>query len=279
MVGGEFAGAGDSQETGPRRVTIADIAREAGVSVPTVSKVLNRRAEVADETRARVERLIAKHNYARRPGRQRERAGLVDLVFTELDGDRVGDIVAAVEGIAQEHGMGTEVTAVRNPRTAPRAWLERLTARRSDGVIAVLTEQNPQHLARLRTLGAPVVTVDALGHPDPRLPSVGATNWHGAVQATDHLIGLGHRRIAHATGPAGLQCSRARRDGYHSALAAAGLAIDPALTLPGGDGSVAAGERVAGRLLEMGVGDPATAGAPTAVFAAGDMTAIGVVRG
>ena len=104
--------------------------------------------------------------------------------------------------------------------------------------------------------------------PDPALPSVGATNWAGGIAATEHLIGAGHRRIGAITGPQSYICSRARADGYRSALEQAGLPIDPAL-LRHGDFQHEGGFRRGGELLDLA--DPATA-----IFAGSDQQALGV---
>ena len=92
-------------------------------------------------------------------------------------------------------------------------------------MLLVLSELSPGQQAELDALGVPVVIVDPAGMPAPGSPSVGATNWAGGLAATEHLIGLGHRRIAVIGGPTDVLCSRARVDGYRAAMGAAGLPI------------------------------------------------------
>jgi LacI family transcriptional regulator len=104
--------------------------------------------------------------------------------------------------------------------------------------------------------------------PDLDVPTIGATNWAGGRSATEHLTGLGHRRIGHVAGRAGLWCSRARLDGYRAGLESAGLDVDPALVVQG-DFDYASGFEGGTRLLD--VADP-----PTALFAASDEMALGV---
>src|SRR4051812_49948310 len=103
------------------RVTITAIAREAGVSVPTVSRVVNGRADVAPETRARVEELLNRHGYQRRSSRQgAERANLLDLVFNDLDSPWAVEILRGVEDTAHPAGLGTVVSAVHGrPSSTP----------------------------------------------------------------------------------------------------------------------------------------------------------------
>jgi LacI family transcriptional regulator len=255
--------------SGKSRVTIADIAAEAKVSVPTVSKVLNGRPEVSASTRDRVERLIVKYGYTRRTRQTRQRAGLVDLVFPDLDSAWAVEIIRGVEEVAHHAAMGTVVSAIHGRSATTRQWLDNLAARKSDGVITV-SELDTQETERVRALGVPVVIIDPVGEPGEDIPSVGATNWRGALAATEHLLALGHRRIALISGPAKLQCSRARRDGYRSAMTAAGLSV-PDEFVREGDFSHEAGERGAHRLLDLH-------SPPTALFAGNDQQALGAYQ-
>lgn len=252
------------------RITIADIARQAGVSVPTVSKVLNGRSEVAPDTREHVERLLSAHKYTRRKPKHSDRAGLVDLVFPELDSAWAVDIIRGVEDVAHQSGIGTVVSVMHGNTTRERQWVDNLSARQSDGVITAVSELRSTQQERIRSLGVPVVIIDPVGEPDPEIPSVGATNWTGALDATKHLISLGHERIAFIGGSERLQCSRARLDGFRSAIDEAALVARPEL-LAQGDFSHEAGERAMTRLLELP--EP-----PTAVFGGNDQQALGAYQ-
>ncbi|SEI60902.1 LacI family transcriptional regulator, partial [Micromonospora phaseoli] len=95
-----------------RTVTIAAIARLAGVSVPTVSRVINGRSDVAPQTRERVEELLTRHGYRRRPPSMRASSGLVDLVFNDLDSPWAVEIIRGVEDVAHASGVGTVVSAI-----------------------------------------------------------------------------------------------------------------------------------------------------------------------
>jgi LacI family transcriptional regulator len=147
-------------------------------------------------------------------------------------------------------------------------WLARLSTSQTDGVILVLTELSPAYRARLAAMHLPVVIVDPVGQPDPRIPSIGATNWAGGLMATEHLIEIGHRRIGTITGRPSLLCSQARLDGYRAALERAGIPADPALVYSG-DFQFDAALVAATGMLELT--DP-----PTAIFAGSDMQAMGV---
>jgi LacI family transcriptional regulator len=249
------------------RVTIMTIAREAGVSVPTVSRVLNGRADVSPGTRERVERLLRQHGYRRRGARQPGRAGLVDLVFHKLDSPWAVELIRAVEEVTHAAGVGTVVSAVHRQTAPTRQWLQNLRARASDGVIFVTSDLTTDVYLELQGQGVPVVVVDPAGGAAPDVPTIGATNWAGGRAATDHLVSLGHRRIGFVAGPERLLCSRARLDGYRAALEAAGIGVDERLMRPG-DFLPESGFAAAGALLDL-------PDRPTAIFASSDTMALG----
>ncbi|SEN35582.1 transcriptional regulator, LacI family [Actinacidiphila rubida] len=249
------------------RVTIAEIARKAGVSVATVSKVLNGHAHVADATRERVEGLLESHNYLRRRSRPTRTVGLIDLVINELDSPWSVEVVRGVEETTAQHGSGLVVTAVHGRPADTLRWLDNLTKRGSDGVILAVTELPPGQRRKVQELDVPLVVVDPVGNPDPAIPSVGATNWHGGLAATQHLLDLGHRRIGIITGPDDVLSARARLDGYRAALESAGVGVDPALEIRG-DFHHETGFSGARELLALPE-------APTAIFASSDLQALG----
>ena len=255
-----------------RRSTMAVIAREAGVSVATVSKVLNGRSDVAAHTRARVEKLLAEHAYERpRTSRRRARLGeLIDLVINDLDSSWGVEILSGVEEVTEEAGLGLVVSAVHSRESLTRRWLESLTSRGSQGAILVLSDLTPEQQAELNRRAIPFLVVDAASQPDPSVPSVGATNWNGGFAATEHLLSLGHRRIAAIGGPEPLLCTRARIAGYRAALEAAGVPIDPRL-IRYGNFRHTGGYRQAAALLALP--EP-----PTAIFAGSDQQAMGVYQ-
>jgi len=247
------------------KVTLAQVAAAAGVSVPTVSKVVHGRADVAAGTRSRVEALLAEYHYAapRRAGRP----GLIDLVFTsELNAWSV-EIISGAEKAAFAEGHRVAVSVLAG-ETAMEQWLARLSAGRADGVILVLTELSPAHRRQLAAMNVPAVIVDPVGQPDPRIPSVGAANWAGGLMATEHLIELGHRRIGTITGRPALLCSQARVDGYRAALGHSGIPVAGELVRTG-DFHFEAALAAATQMLSLA--DP-----PTAIFAGNDVEAMGV---
>jgi LacI family transcriptional regulator len=256
-------------ETAPR-VTIADVARTAGVSVPTVSKVLNGRGDVSEETRSRVQTALSTHGYRRRERTHATRQRLVELVLTDLDNLYFLEVLAGAEQGAARGGAGLVVTAAHDRPGTSRDWIGGVASRRAVGVVLVVNRLAAGTMEKLSDLDVPVVLLDPVGGPDPRLPTVGATNFTGGLAATEHLVALGHRRIAVITGLPYLLCSQERLEGYRAALGRAGLPVDEDLVRYG-DFQPGGGQRAAAELLALP--DP-----PTAIFAGSDMQASGVYQ-
>ncbi|MFI5873646.1 LacI family DNA-binding transcriptional regulator [Streptomyces sp. NPDC051445] len=252
--------------------TLAVVAREAGVSVPTASKVVNGREDVAPETRRRVTEALDRLGYVRRPRFDASRPPrLIDLVVHSLDSSWSGAVLHGVEEAAHDAGLDVVVSAALSRSRVDRAqrgWLDRLTARGSSGVLFNLAELTGSQYAWLEQHRTPFVMIDPVVEPPPGVVSVGAANWQGGVTATEHLLALGHERIAVIAGPRRRMCSGARVAGYRSALASAGLAPRPEYLRDGGfDESVA--HRRTHELLDLP--EP-----PTAVFVCSDRMALGV---
>ncbi|PWR07381.1 LacI family transcriptional regulator [Micromonospora acroterricola] len=251
-----------------RNVTIAMIAGLAGVSVPTVSRVINGRSDVAPQTRERVEELLNRHGYRRRSPVTATGAGLIDLVFNDLDSPWALEIIRGVEDVGLSSGVGTVVSAIHWRISSAKQWLDNMRARSTEGVIFVTSMVNPPLKAELSRLHVPVVIVDPAGVDPQEAPTIGATNRAGSLSANEYLLGLGHRRIGFIAGPPHLMCSRARLDGYRAALGAAGIAVDDTLIRPG-NFYHEAGYTAGTQLLSL-------PDRPTAIFAASDQMALGV---
>ena len=244
------------------------VARAAGVSVPTVSKVLNGRQEVALETRRRVQDALMSTGYQRRPRSAGARTGLVDFVITELDTSWGVELLRGAELEAYRLGASLVLTLSHDRQARPRDWVKTISSRPTDGVVLVVTNPRQVALERMRPVDTPFVVIDQLGGYDPDTPTIGATNWAGAFAATEHLTALGHRRIGIITGPARGLYSQERVDGYRAALGRAGLAPEESLVREG-DFYPEGGRRGAAALLDL-------AEPPTAVFAGSDQQARGV---
>lgn len=259
----------DTSDSRVARVTLAAIAQEAEVSLSTVSKVLNGRRDVAAATRTRVEALLDAYGYLRR-GNAPAPAGLIELVFHELEAAWSMEIIRGVEDVAAEHGMSVVLTQ-SGSRHAPAAdWVEGVLRRRPVGVVLVFSDLPPEYRAMLRSRAIPFVIIDPAGDPSPDVPSVGSANWSGGLMATRHLIELGHRRIAAITGPDDMMCSHARIDGFRSAMTSAGLPIRPEW-IRFGDFHTSGGQEHGRALLE-------SPDRPTAIFAGSDLQALGVLE-
>ncbi|MEO3926827.1 substrate-binding domain-containing protein [Micromonosporaceae bacterium B7E4] len=259
----------EGQRRGRRRgeLTIATIARLAGVSKPTVSKVLNGRTGVAVKTRQRVEALLLEHGY-RRPDAVLPTATL-EVMFHGLESNQAIKIMRGVERVARQHELAVGFTEVNDEGTSHgRPWTEWVLARRPIGVIAVYPNITPSQHAQLAASAIPLVTLDPTGEPVHPTPSVGATNWSGGIAATRHLLDLGHRRIAVVSGPAEYLGARARLEGCRAALDGAGTPLDPRLVRTGPFG-FGAGREFGRELLRLS--DP-----PTAVLCGNDLQALGV---
>lgn len=247
--------------------TLAEIAKEAGVSTPTVSKVLNGRADVAASTRSRVEQLLRAHGYRRRRT-EATRSPLLDLVFHELDSVWAMEVIQGVEKVAREEGMSVVLSESAGRLTPGRSWADQVVSRRPHGVILVLSGLDEAQRALLTSRNIPYVVMDPAGDPGADEPSIGATNWQGGLAATRHLIELGHERIGAISGPTRMMCSRARVDGYRAALETAGLPFDPNLILPG-DFHHESGYHLGLEMLRR-------SDRPTAIFAGNDLQAVGI---
>ncbi|WP_175409866.1 LacI family DNA-binding transcriptional regulator [Streptomyces sp. TRM64462] len=255
--------------------TLAVVAREAGVSVPTASKVVNGREDVAPETRRRVTEVLDRLGYVRRPrAGAAPPPGRVDLVVRALGSSRTGAVLRGVEEAAYAAGLDVVVSADRHPQ---RGCLDRPAARGSAGVLFDVGELTASQHAWLARRGVPYVLIDPSGNPPPGTVSVGAADRRGTVAAIGHLVALGHERIALLMPgrpvPRGAGCLPV---GYRAALAAAGLPERPEyVRVCGSDGQ---GGRTAGpgkaRRLTLELLDLPEP--PTAVLVGSDALALGV---
>src|SRR5690348_15976538 len=237
-------------------VTIAYIAESAGVSVPTVSKVLNGRSGVAADTRARVEELVNEYGY-RKPSAA-NRSNIVELVFRELESMWAVEIIRGVERVARRHRAGVMVLEFGLHDSVTSAVWDDTVARRPQCVLSV-AQLSAAERAELRAKGIPFVVFDPTVELPDDVPFVGATNWSGGRAATRHLIDLGHRRIAVISGLDHFLCFRARQDGYRAAMEAADLPVEPDLVVRAYP-TREDGQRAAAALL-------ARSDRPTAIFA------------
>ncbi|NQX13089.1 substrate-binding domain-containing protein [Microbacteriaceae bacterium VKM Ac-2855] len=262
--------------TGP---TLDAVAARAGVSKATASKVLNGRPGTADATRIRVEEAIRSLGYVpstrSAPTRTATRTPSVSVVFDTLVSVYSLRVLEGMVAAAQRGGVDL-VIRVLTPGVDPDDHLrldEALVADAASsghlGIVAVTTAIAPEVVAACAAAGLALVAVDP---PDPleaTVASIGSNHWAGGFQATEHLIGLGHRRIAFVGGDPRNAGLRARFGGYREALLGAGIPDDPALVSQ--EGMMSAEAAIADLLA---LTDP-----PTAVFATNDGDAFAAIRG
>ena len=246
------------------------VAAELGVSVATISRVLTRPDLVNRETRDRVlqgiERLGYRPNLIARDLR-RGQTRTVLVVVPKLSAFFL-EILRGTEQAAEELGFAVLMGNTKGDIRRTITYFDQVASRRADGII-LLTGVLPPG-AETAAANLPPLVLAAESLKESNLPAVAIDHAGGAEEAVRHLIGLGHRRIAHIAGPDHVLSSRARANGYRKALRAARLAFDESL-VQRGDFTVESGEKMLRVLMQQ---KPT----PTAVFCANDEMALGAIR-
>jgi len=253
-----------------KKLTIHDIARLAGVSKSTVSRILNQSSRVDPATREHVLRVIEEHGFAPSINATglKGRSQLIGMLVPALTWPLILNIIAGVARVFECTSYEI-ILYCCPPNKDYRDIVDRIVATKlTAGLLAMIHWQSPDHLIELHQQGLPVVIVNTTGIRT-NLPLVVADNYGGAYQAVRHLIGLGHRRIAYIHGPADLPCSQDRYRGYCDALHEVGLSPDPTL-FQQGRFEPTSGRRGAEALFDL-------AEPPTAIFTCNDDTAYGVL--
>jgi LacI family transcriptional regulator len=263
----------DPRSDPPPEPTIRDVARKAGVSTATVSRVISGSVAARPQTRARV--LAAAETLRYRPSAVARSLKLrttrtLGLLVTDIQNPYYPEIVRAVEDAALERNLAVLLCNGADDPGREETYLDLLIDRRVDGIIIASSGLQERHGAWLARRSVPVVLVNWAA-PDLRLPAILGDNRAGGRLATEHLISLGHRRLGHLSAPARNAAAAERLGGIRDGLADAGL--DPeSLVVVEGDGRVAGGERAAIELLERMPGI-------TGIVCYNDLTAVGAVRG
>ncbi len=251
------------------RPTLAAIAARAGTSIPTVSKALRGGTDVAPTTRDRILRAAEQLGYKRPKGlglvRDTESGpGLVDFVLASGESSWTNRALSGVEGAANDADLDVVITLVR-PNSD---WVDRVLRRASCGTILAVVAPTSGQWRRLSEAERPVVLLDPMVSPPRGVGSVGAMNWQGGRSAAEHLVELGHTRIAVIDVSDSYEYSRARLDGFRSVLAAVGLELAPA------NHAHVGWERDTARASAVGM--LSRVDRPTAVFACTETLALGV---
>ena len=254
------------------KVTIKDIAKEADVSVTTVSRVINNKPDVGDDTRAKILKIIDEMDYnpnsvAR--GLVMQKTHTIGLIIPDISNPFFPEIARAIEDKAQKLGYSVIFFNTDNHLEREKKAVELFKSKQVDGLIVSLSVGNEEILKNLKKANYPVVQIDrsVLNHS---YPLVSIDNHHSAYQIVEFMLKKGHRRIAHISGDLNTTTARERMAGYKKALKDYEIEIDQDLIIEG-DYTQHSGFEAMQKLLKLKK-------RPTAVFAANDLSAAGVYK-
>lgn len=258
-------------ERGGLIATIKDVAKAAGVSVATVSRVLNGDAKVRPDTREHVLAVIRRSGYAPNAmGRdlRRNSTRRILVLLPEISHGFFSGVVRGLDHVARERGYQLMVSITHSSAELERGYVQMLHTRGADGMILLTSRQTAQELDSLAAR-YPVVLCSERAE-NAKVPFVGIDNLRAARDVTSWLLGAGHSKVALLGVDGRYYSSLLREQGYRQALASHGLAVRQEYIMPG-DFTFRSGLRGCQRLLRLP--DP-----PTAVFALSDVMAAGALR-
>ncbi|MDX6626827.1 MAG: LacI family transcriptional regulator [Solirubrobacterales bacterium] len=256
-----------------RRVTIKDVARLAEVSTAVASRAINGKGDVSEGKRKRALEAAAQLGYVPNSmarGLVKGRQTTIGVIVTDSSSPVYASIVRGIEELANERGFGVLLANSADSQAQALRSLDSLIASRVSGVLIVPTQRDRRDIEMLRGAGMPFVLLLRHFEDDADTDFVITDNVLGAEQVTRHLVELGHRRIGHVAGPPEVSTGQERVTGYRKALEEAGVAPRPELVAHG-PYTIEAGQELGARLLAL-------AEPPTAIFAATDRQAIGVMQ-
>lgn len=259
----------------PRSASVKDVAALAGVSLGTVSNVLNRPAQVSEATRSKVHDAMLRLGFVRNESARQLRAGRSrTIAFVVLDAANpfFTDVALGVEDVAESADLSLFLCNSHQEASRENAYLERLEQQRVQGVLITPVDPDDRRLDALPSRGTPIVLVDRT-RPGNTHCSVAVDDVLGGRLAIDHLIELGHRRIAFVGGPARIGQVRDRHEGALTALASAGLSSDALVAVWTEALTVEEGRTAGARIAGM---PPSTR--PTAAFCGNDLVALGLLQ-
>ena len=250
-------------------VSIKDIAKEAGVSPSTVSRALNDHPHIRDETKAHIHNLAQKMGYVPSVLARSlvaKRTATIGVAITDLADPYYAGLMLGIEAAAADHNYQVVLSSYYRDPVRELAIVRDFHMRRMDGIIITGSEVEEAYQAVDNRFFMPIVLVNR-----PNFPySVSVDRFLGAQRIVEHLIELGHRRIAHITEGAKFRDKSRRLEGYLAALKHHQIETDQALIVDG-DGGINGGIQAVPRLLEL-------AHPPTAIFCFNDMTALGAIN-
>ncbi|HET9260744.1 MAG TPA: LacI family DNA-binding transcriptional regulator [Acidimicrobiia bacterium] len=258
------------------RVTLRDVAREAGVHVSTASRALNEetRSVVHPATTEKVLRIASQLGYSPNPlakGLRTNKSMTVGMVISDIENPLFGPIIAGVEATMGREGYSTLIAeAMAHDHAALSPVIDALIARRVDGMVLAMATRTGQNAIRLKRLGIPVILVNRTVD-DADVSSIVGDDEHGIGLAVDHLVALGHTRIGHLAGPMETSTAAGRLKGFHQHMENLGLAHEDTVVESAEWYQIEPGYKAATDLLER---RPDL----TALVAANDLIALGAYR-
>lgn len=257
-------------------VSIKDIARIAGVSHSTVSRALGGSSLIPQVTAFRIQKIAAEMGYtASAIGRSlvKGRTEAIGVVVTSISDPFNGEVVEGLEDAANQHGYSVILATSQASPDRELAVVRAFQSRRVDGIVVASSRVGSNYSSMLADLQIPVVLLNNQ-HPDDVGYSVRIDNLKGAFDATNHLLSLGHTRIAYLGDKLGVRSDEERRDGFNKAMREAGVGVSPDLMLSGDgkvQGAAQAGTMLFGRSRK-------NSKHPTAIVCYNDMSALGVME-
>ena len=256
-------------------VSIREVAAHAGVSIATVSNVLNRPQIVAQPTRDRVNAAIKDLGFVRNESARQLRAGhsrTIGLVVLDVANPFFTDLARGVEDEAAKAGLAVILCNSDDQENKEKRYLELLEEHRVAGVLITPVDGAGSRLAKLQKRGTPVVLVDSRSSSRGQC-SVAVDDVLGGDLAVTHLLAAGHQRIAYISGPPGIRQVADRLEGAQRALARDGRPPESLLMITASSLNVAAGQKAGAEIAALRAADR-----PTAVFCSNDLIALGVLQ-
>lgn len=252
--------------------SIKDIARMANVSCSTVSRALQRSSLISSRTTEKIQRIAQESGYrasAIARGLVTQRTKTIGVVVTSIADPFVSEVVNGIEECGNDHGYSVFLGNSNADPDRERKVVHSFAERRVDGIVVTSSRVGALYIPLLSEMKVPIVLVNNQ-HPGEFVHSVMIDNVQGSLEATNHLIQLGHRRISYVGDRFGHQSDTERLAGYRAALERADLPFLPELVIHG-DGRSEGGMTAVETLLRL-------ANPPTAIFCYNDMTALGALR-
>jgi LacI family transcriptional regulator len=256
-----------------RPATIKDVAAHAGVSVATVSAVINSNKYVSPDLTQRVHASIRALGYERNSlaqGLKKQTSQTIGLIISDITNPFFTSVVRGVEDVANARGYSLILGNTDEDVKKEMGYIHLLESKRVDGLIISATQNNHAFLRSWPVHRLPLVSIDRLPD-DVNIDAVLVDNVAGAREAVEHLIALGHERIGIVTGLAGITTTEERLIGYRQALAAHGIPLDPAL-IAEGNSRIDGGESATLQLLSR------ETTRPTALFVTSGLMIIGALQ-